>query len=393
MDSKYDLVDLQRAANILMVQNKLKPSGISGIVFGALALLGGYSLSSLQDQFLALIGLFLIFEGIWVLLWPSANGLLMNSVGIAAVGIYNIVSSFLPGNQSAWPIFGLLQLQWAFSRYKEYKMFKSITALAPSDESFQFMKALVKDIETREVDTSGNMIRFILGSTEYKAILMDRSAVLVSLDGKLVLVWNRLDAQLAPIEETDANGNLKVFGSITNNLTAVMSTENFSRFDAWSSGGSLPSSETIIRQSLKQRTKALAQVVLTLSTGALIVVIFSIISSGIFKHVLTNLIAVSLSILPIFLWSRLLKMQKWAWTTLTVLESILSLAGLAIILIGLIRFANNPHPNFAWDKFSILVFVVSGMFIVPLLLLLTDKPSGWRRTETVQDQRVMEVVG
>lgn len=391
MDSKFDLIDLQRAANYLMVQNKLKPSGISGIVFGAIALLGAWGVNTIQDQILAIVGLFLIFEGIWVLAWPSVNGILLNSIGIAVVGIYNIVISFLPGQQSAWPIFGLFQLHWSYSRYKEYKMFRSMTVFPPSSEAYRFMKSLVKDIETRETETSGNMISFLFTGVVYKAILMDRSAVLVSSDGKVILVWNRQDVDLARVQDSSEGPNVKVSGSVIHDLVAVMPDVYYNRYEAWKNGASLYSPDTVIRKCLKSRTIILAQVLLTISTGLLLFTIIGLISVGITKNLLLGIVFFAASITPLVLWSKLLRLQSWAWTTLIILESILSFTGSAFVLWVLYRMNAAPRPNDSWLNLTIAFLVIAGLFYTPLLMLITDRPSGWRRTESLQSVPEVEI--
>lgn len=383
MDSQFDLRDLQRSANRIMVRNKLKPSGISAIVFGLLALSGAWGATSTRDIALGLIGLFLVFEGIWLLLWPSAYGVLLNGIGIAAVGVFNISGFLIPGSRSSWPILGLLQLRWAYDRFREYKLFRAITAQDPSPEADRFMEALVKDVDSREVESCADTIGLKYKGVDYKAILMERSAVLVSTGCRVILVWNRRDLDMVRGENT-ADGSIQVSGGSLGDSTATMSQMSFARYAAWKHEEPLPPTAVTVRRSLKPATKVMISVVSTLLFALLAITVLSVVSA---KHALLSIILIAISAGPLVAWNSLSKMREWAWWTLVVVES-MAILGL-IMLIGLRLFlvSTGSAARVMTPAGFAIVFALLTVFSVPLCMLLIDRPSSWRRIETIPTQQ------
>ncbi|MHB1000132.1 MAG: hypothetical protein ACYC27_12880 [Armatimonadota bacterium] len=234
MDSTVDIRDLQRAASFIMIRKRLKFVGIGSIIFGILAIGIGLSTpSSLSSISILIIGTFLLAEGIWVITSPSPAGIMADSLAFLALGIWNI-AAVLTGSVSTsfWLILGAFQLKWAYDRYKEYKIFSRIASEKPSPESMQMMEDMVKDIVSRNIDTSDDIIVMKLKGIPWKALLLDRAAVFVAANGRGVFIQNKEDMDLARTQGSDPKGIL-ISGNVTSNLPAVMTPEHFKRYMAW----------------------------------------------------------------------------------------------------------------------------------------------------------------
>src|SRR5260370_28350251 len=83
-----DAATLQRTADYLLVYKRLRTLGRSSIFLGLFNLLA--SLIPIQGTFictvLAVIGLCLLVDGVWLLVFPSPHGVLVEGPGLLVIG-------------------------------------------------------------------------------------------------------------------------------------------------------------------------------------------------------------------------------------------------------------------------------------------------------------------
>ncbi|MHB1459419.1 MAG: hypothetical protein ACYC0V_21110 [Armatimonadota bacterium] len=234
MYNNVDIRDLQRAASFIMIKKRLKSTGIASIIFGAIAIyIGTITDSEMARLAISAIGVFLVAEGIWVISNPSPAGILMDCVGFAAVGLWNLAAMLTGSLNTLWVILGVMQLKWAFDRYKEYKIFSKLAAQKPTPESIAQMDAMVKDILSRNVEISSDLIEMRLKGIVWRILLIDRAAIFVAANGRGVFVQNREDVALTLQPGTEGARIVTVSGDVTSDLPAQMPGEHYSRYLAW----------------------------------------------------------------------------------------------------------------------------------------------------------------
>lgn len=89
MNQVQNIKQFQGAADFRLLRKKLKGGGIGSIIFGLIAV--GMGLAFVEDNpvnaILAVIGFFLLIEGVWVLRAPSPRGMIMEGIVMCVIGV------------------------------------------------------------------------------------------------------------------------------------------------------------------------------------------------------------------------------------------------------------------------------------------------------------------
>jgi uncharacterized membrane protein len=85
--------ELQQIADYWKARKTLRAAGIGGLLFGVLAIvMGAVGLQeSILNLILILIGMFLLGEGIFNLVMPTADGIVVDGIGLVVVGLWNAI--------------------------------------------------------------------------------------------------------------------------------------------------------------------------------------------------------------------------------------------------------------------------------------------------------------
>ena len=233
--------DLQKAANYVMLRNRLRPSGISAIIFGLLAILlgGPGAATSTPDLILAILGLFLFIRGIWALAAPSPMGMLMTAIGIGAVGLWNIsliLEKKSGGAPVFWVVLGILQLRWAFQYYKQYQAFTALRPESPDLQSMGQIGGLLKEINFVNGAAAADIIEWRMNGAAWKGKLMDEGGLFMMNKGRAVLAVARenVDFTMGQVTEPGKPASVSVrLGTIT--ATGTMLPGYAQRFETWKS--------------------------------------------------------------------------------------------------------------------------------------------------------------
>ena len=116
------LDELQRVANYRQMHKRLRTSGIGSVFFGVIAIAIGVKMLRFSDLNLILVGIgvFLLIEGLWLIVRPAPIGVILDGIALILVGTWNIAVQILnaaaghPG-QGFWPILGIFQILWGAS--------------------------------------------------------------------------------------------------------------------------------------------------------------------------------------------------------------------------------------------------------------------------------------
>ena len=234
MEQTDNIHELRKAANFLMVKNRLRPAGISGIIFGAWALLVAAGSKDNSGLLILLIGLFLVGSGIYLLVKPSPRGMLLNGIGFALIGLWNIFGFFFRTDANQfWLIMGALQLKWAFDNYRRFTVFTKLTAEAPAPETVTYMNGLVKDINASSAKNLDYIIEFIVNGSRCKGRMLENMAVFVLGKGQGIFVAWKADVYMERAGEARGKSlpvNVHVGNSV---LKGAISPEHLDRYQAW----------------------------------------------------------------------------------------------------------------------------------------------------------------
>ncbi len=117
---------------------RLKSGGIGSIIFGIIAIAFGLA-SAGQNPInagLAVIGLFLLAEGIWLLASPQPIGLIVDGIALCVLGIWNMMITIYntshAGGGGGFAILGIMQIVWGIQSFRHYHQLKLIAPPAVS---------------------------------------------------------------------------------------------------------------------------------------------------------------------------------------------------------------------------------------------------------------------
>lgn len=136
--------DVQRRFDFLMLRSRLRAGGVGSLIFGVLAVALG--VSSMQavpaNGVLALLGVVLLAEGVWVLAAPSAGGLIADGVVLVLIGLWNLLVSFAniaaSSGSGGFVALGALQIVWGIQAMAQYKRFRYLAGSRfPAEEMKQ----------------------------------------------------------------------------------------------------------------------------------------------------------------------------------------------------------------------------------------------------------------
>ncbi len=116
----------------------LKTGGIGSIVFGVIAIALGLATAkdSPVNAGLAVIGIFLLIEGIWLLVSPQPAGLIVDGIALIILGIWNfcvtVANSSRGGSGGSFAVLGVFQVVWGIQSFRRYGRLKKLMASAES---------------------------------------------------------------------------------------------------------------------------------------------------------------------------------------------------------------------------------------------------------------------
>jgi len=195
--------ELEKVANYRMVRKLLRPAGIGSMIFGAFALLQG--ISSIEDNpinlILALIGGFLFLEGIWVLRYRTAKGLLIDGIALMVVGLWNIpvslfnISQGSGGGHNLFIGLGVWQIFWGIQNITRYERFSGVSLEKPSEEALKRLDDIVKGIRRAKAKDHEAIIEFQAKTfpipQSWKGKLFDDMAIFIDRGGAEVLLSDK----------------------------------------------------------------------------------------------------------------------------------------------------------------------------------------------------------
>jgi hypothetical protein len=241
------LEELQKVADYRSVRKTLRPAGIGSIIFGVLALAMGIALAEENplNILLALIGLFLLIEGIWLTASPTPIGMILDGVALGILGIWNIFVTIAnaaagSGGGTMVAALGALQIWWGIQSFRRYSRFKNVSAEKLPEESVRYVDDFVKGIAKAKPSNEPDVIQFQISNAQppvWKARLMTGAAVLVAANGQEAVFAKKDDVNVTTEGKVLLGRNLKAllqFGD--RNFKGSIAPELFERYEVWKTG-------------------------------------------------------------------------------------------------------------------------------------------------------------
>ena len=234
---------LRKALTFYGLRRQLRAAGIGSLLFGVIAFfLGASTMGQVPlNGMLALLGLLLIVEGVWVIAAPSASGIIVDGLFVTAIGVWNIVVSLVEigGNSGGsltgrFLIFGIFQIGWGIGRIAQYKRYAYLRGftLDPAGRA-----RIEQEIASVRSDTiRPDVVAFktrSLSPVEGRLRLLEGSAAFF-LRGKIVEVLSRDEIACEAAVAKDPGGPLKAsLRAGKRKLSVTISPEACERLKRW----------------------------------------------------------------------------------------------------------------------------------------------------------------
>jgi len=238
--------DLQKAANYRSLRKILRPAGIGSIVFGLIAILAGAPgmNKNIIDAALALIGLFLFLEGLWIVSAPTPAGMAVDGIALIVLGLYNISSTVYDMSQESvgagrgFIMLGLWQVIWGLQRFGRYKHFARLPMEKPSVQVMKWLDSIARSITRAGTAETSDLIALEIDAEKkkqpWRGLLTEKMGIFVEGSGHQVIFARRENVDISMHGETGAGGLMKASFQIGEQTsTGTISPEYLDRYERW----------------------------------------------------------------------------------------------------------------------------------------------------------------
>ncbi len=241
-----DVNDLQLLAEYHTAHRFLRRTGWGCIVGGILniGLAVGFSFTfGPINLVLVGSGLFMAGAGLWCLLAPGAEGIILNGAGLVLMGLLNIAISLLNvvvGRvaQGWFVVFGLVLIVLAVQCFKKYPRFSAALRHRECKEDVEAMDRLVKHIRRSNAKVDEDIILITVRTfgqqREWRGQLRDNAAVFVEKFTKEVLVALPGELRIEPHGQVPIGRQLKAAVRLKDKKwEALIMPQSFERYRDW----------------------------------------------------------------------------------------------------------------------------------------------------------------
>ena len=239
------LDELQRVANYRQMRKRLRASGIGSIFFGVIAIAIGVNMLrySALNLILVAIGVFLLTEGLWLIIRPSPIGVILDGAALMLVGTWNIAVQILNAaaghhGNGVWPVIGILQIIWGRASLRPLPAFRENAAEKPSPEVIKRIDKIAKDIGKSKMANDPELVELqtsnFFGKQIWKGRLRASFAAFVVVGHNEVIFARPKDVALS--EERKARFRKSISCTLRiadRTVKATLSPEAVKRFQEW----------------------------------------------------------------------------------------------------------------------------------------------------------------
>jgi len=228
--------ELRGALNRRLVNRSLRASGIGSLIFGTLALARGVSATGMNslNGILAMLGGFLLIDGVLALSTPSPWVLIIDGVAFMLVGLWNVAVNFVSfqGGNEVFFALGFLQLGWGIQRFAAYGRFSRTPSGDPSEEAVRWIDGLIKEITAKRF--SGPDAVEFRSRPSWRVKFLGDAALFVMGKGQDAMFATKSEINLVPQGQSDDGRPVKAELRVgTRKLKGKISPDDLRRYQAW----------------------------------------------------------------------------------------------------------------------------------------------------------------
>jgi hypothetical protein len=186
------------------------------------------------------IGLVLLAAGLWNVVRPSVDGLLVDGAAVILTGLFQCLLGFWvpdarPGAQGKWLFTGLLQIVWGVRRIAGWN---TARRAVNDPRAIERLEAIVRDLSKRDRGDA-HVVEFQTGRVRRRRnrIGLYAEGAVGLLMGEAVRLERRADVWIETAGSTALGRTIKVKVRMSDlELPARMAVEHFERFERWKLG-------------------------------------------------------------------------------------------------------------------------------------------------------------
>lgn len=238
---RVDLELLQNVADHVVIKKHMRGSGIGSIIWGIINCAVGFgnARENSLNLILGLIGLFLVFEGIYLLISLNPKGLIADGLAFMGVGLWNIFITIQNmenqgGGVPFWAILGVMQIGWGIQSFKRYNRFSHIGQMGIAPELEGEIKELINAVKKGNPKKLPDMIQFAAKKRVWKGRLSPSCAIMLTTVGDDIQILNRKQFTMERTGKALVGSTVKMKVTMKNlTLVGTISAEHMERFENW----------------------------------------------------------------------------------------------------------------------------------------------------------------
>lgn len=247
MDDRDHIDELHQLAEHRRAKKMLRSSGWVAVVFGCINAFIAYS--CIQHSFIGIILLFIavamFFVGLWELLLPMAEAVILDGIIAIVIGLWDIfitVANAAGGLPQSihWGIVGGVIIAWGVSRFISYRRFAEALREKPEPEAIARLDAIVEKIKKLKSKDAPEIIgfrvpqRFMKPQQDWKGQLGRDAAIFIDKRGHDIMVAHKDDVEIDVNGKVLLGKTLKVSVRVAEHrLDGTISPESYERYEEW----------------------------------------------------------------------------------------------------------------------------------------------------------------
>ncbi len=235
MDIGQNIEELQKVSDYRLIRKNFKGAAIGSIIFGVIAMVMGFGSAEgdLGSMILALIGIFLLAEGIWLLRTSNPKGMIVDGIALCILGIWNIVVGL--AGEARWAvILGIFQMYWGFQSFRRYGRFSGISPQKPSEQAVKQVDDIVKSVTKTKPAESEAIIELAIRNKPWKGQLTGDVGIFVAVSGDDVLFARKDEVNFIRQGMAAPKKPQKISAHIgTRTFNGTISAESMERYETW----------------------------------------------------------------------------------------------------------------------------------------------------------------
>lgn len=233
--------ELRKVANYRSVRKTCRQQAFYSIVLGVMSLF--WWIGALQNPInviMLLIAVFLLVEGIWLLVSPRPAVILMDGIALCILGAWIVFATIVNlavggfGMVSLWLLVGLSQIGLGFYYIRWYHLFSAVPFEKASEETVRRVDELAKSVTKLKPSESNDVIQFTGGGDLWYGMLGRDVGIFAGLRTNELLIAGREEVHIVRKGSGPVGKKVKALVRIGKRPISVsISPEFMQRYELW----------------------------------------------------------------------------------------------------------------------------------------------------------------